>query len=223
MNRNVLITGASSGIGKALAEKYLATGCKVYGTNRSGEIADLVHDNLVVLKLDLAKQEDINGLAKLFQERQVKIDLLVNNAGIGPDLGMELPEEQSFHQTFAVNTVGTAFFTEAMIALLNEGAKIINISSKMGSIAACTGTSSVAYRMSKTALNMYSKILTNRLADKHPVATIHPGWVRTNINGSNEQAPLSPTESADGIFKFVENDFESGVFWDVEANEFCQW
>lgn len=223
MKRTVLITGASSGIGKALAEKYLAEGCQVYGTNRSGNIEGLKHDNLVVFKLDLAKQEHIDQLAKLFSERKLGIDLLINNAGIGPDLGFEKPESDSFQKTFSVNTVGTTFFTEAMLAHLNKDAKVINISSKMGSIAACIRTGSIAYCMSKSALNMYSKLLGNRLEGKHKVATIHPGWVRTNISPGSDQAPLSPEQSAVGIFDFVESDFESGAFWDVEAQEFCEW
>ncbi len=223
MKQKVLITGASSGIGKALAEKYLSNGYQVYGTNRSGSIKDLEHDNLVVLKLDLEKQEDINNLSQMFKDRDLDIDLLINNAGIGPDLGFDKPEASSFHQTFAVNTVGTTFFTEAMLPHLSEGAKVILISSKMGSIGACVRTGSIAYCMSKSALNMYSKLLTNRLAGKHKVATIHPGWVRTNISPGSDQAPLSPAESAEGIYDFAESDFDSGAFWDVEAKQFCEW
>jgi len=211
MRKNVLITGASSGIGKALAQKYLSEGCQVYGTNRSGSIKDFEHENLLVFKLDLENLQDINQLSRLFAEKGLKIDLLINNAGVGPDLGHDRPEESSFQQTFAVNTVGTTFFTEAMLAHLNEGAEVINISSKMGSISACIRTGSIAYCMSKSALNMYSKLLANRLE------------VRTNISAGSDQAPLSPEESAQGIFEFLENDYESGTFWDVEAKEFCEW
>jgi len=91
----------------------------------------------------------------------------------------------SFQQTFIVNVEGTVFFTEGFIPLIQDQGILLNISSKMGLIAVCELTYAVAYRMSKSALNMYTKILSNRLNAKLRVAAIHPGWVKKTLASSN--------------------------------------
>ena len=224
MNKTILITGASKGIGLALALQFLKNNCTVIGTSRTGEIESITHTNFTSLKLDLSNEESIVDFEKELKNKNIKVDYLINNAGIGPDLDTIEPELQSFKQTFDVNVTGTVFFTELIYKHINIGGKIINISSKMGSIKLCERVDSIAYRMSKTALNMYTKILTNRLVDKLTVATVHPGWVRTTIAKDNiKNGRLSAEESASKIFNFVTSDFENGVFWDVEAGRKTEW
>ena len=126
--------------------------------------------------------------------------------------------------TFDVNVIGTTFLTESLVENINNDGKIINVSSKMGSIGLCERIDSVAYRMSKSALNMYTKILSNRLSGKIKVASIHPGWVRTTIAESNiTEGRLSTEESANGIFNFVISEFRTGMFWDIETETECNW
>ena len=224
MNKTVLITGASKGIGFMLAKKFLKYGFHVIGTSTSGKIAGLEDKNFQVLQLDLANFESIESLKKIIDENESAIDILINNAGIGPDLHTIIPEKISFKKTFEVNVTGTTFLTESLIENLNKDGKIINITSKMGSIELCERIDSAAYRMSKTALNMYTKVLSNRLADKIKVVAIHPGWVKTTIAKSNiSAAPLTPEESANGIFNFAISDFRSGIFWNVETETECEW
>jgi NAD(P)-dependent dehydrogenase (short-subunit alcohol dehydrogenase family) len=218
----VLISGASQGIGKALAELFLVQGYQVIGTSRSGNIT-ISHPSFQAMALDLTQMESIKSFEAKIASKGTMFDILINNAGIGPDLGTSLPEERSFDQTFDVNVKGQVFFTEAMIKHLPPSAKLINVSSKMGSIEQCVGTDSVAYRMSKTALNMYTKILTNRYAGQFQIATLHPGWVRTNISGDNSKGRFSPEESAAMIFDFVSSNFKTGIFWNVETNSACDW
>jgi NAD(P)-dependent dehydrogenase (short-subunit alcohol dehydrogenase family) len=221
-NQLVLITGASQGIGHSLAELYLQNGFQVIGTSRSGKI-DISHPAFEAMALDLSQMQSIKDFEQEFSKKGIVIDLLINNAGIGPDLGYDFPEEYSFDKTFDVNVKGQVFFTEAMIKHLNKGAKLINVSSKMGSIEQCVGTDSVAYRMSKTALNMYTKILTNRYAGQFQIATLHPGWVRTNISGDNSKGRFSPEESANLIYQFVSSNFKTGIFWNVETGSSSLW
>jgi short-subunit dehydrogenase len=224
MNKTVLITGASKGIGFALANKFLENGYKVIGTSRSGKIDGIENDNFEALELDLSEFKTIELFVKELKSKGIKIDILINNAGIGPDLDFTNPEEITFRQTFDVNVIGTTFLTESLIESINEEGKIINISSKMGSIELCERIDSVAYRMSKTALNMYTKIISNKLSGKIKVASIHPGWVRTTIAKNNiTQGRLSPEESAKGIYDFVISDFRNGIFWDVEVQTECDW
>ena len=218
----ILITGTSQGIGHALTKSLLINGYRVIGTNTTG-IDNINDNNYKSFALDLSNLDSIAAFENNLQIEKIKIDILINNAGIGPDLDFELPEAISFKKTFDVNVTGTIFFTEQMLQHLNIGGKIVNISSKMGSIDVCEKSDSVAYRMSKAALNMYTKILSNRLEGKHLVASVHPGWVRTNIAKSNVNGRLSSEESAQKIFQFITSDFKTGTFWNVETEAECTW
>ena len=222
MSKTILITGTSQGIGHALTKLLLINGYSVIGTSTTG-IDNINENNYKSCSLDLSNLDSIAAFENNFQTENIKVDILINNAGIGPDLDFEFPEEISFKKTFDVNVTGTTFFTEQMLQHLNVGGKIINISSKMGSIDVCEKNDSVAYRMSKAALNMYTKILSNRLEGKQFVASVHPGWVRTNISKSNINGRLSPEESAQKIFEFIRCDFKSGIFWNVETEAECTW
>ncbi len=222
MSKTILITGTSQGIGHALTKLLLINDYRVIGTNTTG-IDNINENNYKSFSLDLANFDSIAAFENNFQLDNIKIDILINNAGIGPDLDFDLPEETSFKKTFDVNVTGTTFFTEQMLQYLNIGGKIVNISSKMGSVDVCEKSDSVAYRMSKAALNMYTKILSNRLEGKQLVASVHPGWVRTNIAKSNVNGRLSPEESAQKIFQFITSDFKTGIFWNVETEAECTW
>ena len=222
MSKTILITGTSQGIGHALTKLLLINGYRVIGTNTTG-IDNINENNYKSFSLDLSNFDSIAAFENNFQLDNIKIDILINNAGIGPDLDFELPEETSFKKTFDVNVTGTTFFTEQMLQYLNIGGKIVNISSKMGSVDVCEKSDSVAYRMSKAALNMYTKILSNRLEGKQLVSSVHPGWVRTNIAKSNVNGRLSPEESAQKIFQFITSDFKTGIFWNVETEAECTW
>ena len=223
MSKTVLITGTSKGIGLALAKTFLSHDFKVIGTCRSGIIKELDHPHFKAWSLDLSNTDSIKNFDKYFQDNGTQLDMVINNAGIGPDLDFDLPEVNSFKQTFDVNVTGTTFFTEQICKHIKAGGKIVNISSRMGSIDRCELADSVAYRMSKAALNMYTKILTNRLSGTHSVASVHPGWVRTTISKSNVNGRLSPEESAQRIYDFVVSDFRSGIFWNAETQEECNW
>jgi NAD(P)-dependent dehydrogenase (short-subunit alcohol dehydrogenase family) len=220
MKQTILITGASRGIGLALTKLFLNNNYKVIGTSREGAIENFSHSDLEVIKLDLSDYTSIESAAKHIG----KIDMLINNAALGTDLDTALPEIKSFQQTIDVNVTGTVFFTELMVDKINKGGKIVNVSSIIGSIGLTRHTDSVAYRMSKAALNMYTKIITNRLAGNIKVTAIHPGWVRTTIAKSNiTQGKLSPEESAAKIYPFVISNFEHGIYWDVVTQSELEW
>jgi len=224
MNKIALITGASKGIGYALTEKMLNENFFVIGTSRNGKVKGFEDKKFYSLELDLTNPVSIENAHKKISEKFAKIDVLINNAGVGPDLNTHNPERNSFNMTFEVNVSGTVFFTESLIELICKNGIILNISSKMGSLDTCQLTDSIAYRMSKSALNMYTKILTNRLKDKIKVASIHPGWVKTTITESNiKNGRLTPKESAENIFEFINNDFTSGTFWDSENGTKLLW
>jgi len=111
-----------------------------------------------------------------------------------------LPDEISFEQTFNVNVKGTVLLTESIIELVKKGGMLINVSSKMGSVSNCVRSNAVAYRMSKSALNMYTKAPDNI-----------------------ENATLTPEESAAKMMDFIQSDFKHGVYWDAESNRELEW
>lgn len=94
----------------------------------------------------------------------------------------------------------------------------------MGSLKACNRIVSVAYRMSKSALNMYTKILSNRLKDRVIVASIHPGWVKTTIAKDNIiNGRLTTEQSAESILNFINKGVSNGGFWDIETETNLPW
>ncbi len=219
--KRVFILGASQGIGFGLVKRYLEAGYAVVASSRSGRIDHFAHERLQVVALDLTQATQVAQVASTLDQAGHRFELLINNAGIGPDLSQARPERDSFAQTMAVNLEGIVFATEALLPLLRPDGTLINVSSKMGSIAHCQHSTSVAYRISKAGLNIYSKILSLRLTQK--VATIHPGFVRTNISAFNDHAPLSPEDSAACIYDFEQSDFETGVYWDCQENVGLEW
>jgi len=224
VQKTILITGANRGIGFALTKQFLDKNNVVIGASRSGKVLGLGQNNFHDLTLDLNDPKSIEEASNSIASKFGSIDVLINNAGIGPDLKTQEPSLSTFNDTFGVNVSGTVFLTEALIPMISENGLIINISSKMGSVASCQLSDSVAYRMSKSALNMYTKILFNRLQSKVKVVAIHPGWVKTNIaEGNFENARLTAQESAERILRFLESDFKTATFWDCEQNKILPW
>ena len=222
MKKTIIVIGASRGIGLALSKQLLQKGNTVIGTSRNGEISEIQEKEFSVYRLDISDLKSISQFVVEIEKSKFKIDLLINNAGIGPDLYTEFPESNKFDSTFEVNVRGIVFLTEQLIKLIKKEGKILNVSSKMGSIQSCQNFDSVAYRMSKSALNMYTKILSNRL-EKIAVASIHPGWVKTTIANEKKEGRLTPKESAEKIVKYLESNFTDGDFWDAERDMKIEW
>jgi NAD(P)-dependent dehydrogenase (short-subunit alcohol dehydrogenase family) len=221
-NKIVLITGANSGIGNALAEKLIAENYFVIGTSRNGKIENIKSENLFVVELDLTNQKSIENANSIIRTKFNGIDILVNNAGIAPDLDRTEPDLESLRLTFETNVFGLVSFNETILDLVKKNGKILNISSIMATFNIISKIDSTAYRMSKSALNMYTKTLSARLKDRNiSVNSIHPGWVNTKL--STAGAPLSTEFSANGIFKLIETEMGTGNFWNAELQEKMLW
>lgn len=209
--KTVVITGASRGIGRALAEKFLQNDDFVIGTSTSGEIS-IDHENLLKLRLDLSKEESINECVRKIEESGKRIDILINNAGIWS--GAEVDERifaDKIRRTFEVNTIGPAVLTEKLSPLLNKGAHVVNISSRAGSMETTYHANYPDYKISKAALNMVTRVFAHKLKGKAVVSSVHPGWVKTDMGGSD--ADVSPQEAAEHIFKLANSEVETGQFW----------
>lgn len=214
--KNVLITGVDGGIGRALALKFLNEGFVVLGTILVDDV-NWQDDNLKLFKLDLSQADSINKCVEDILNFNQTIDILINNAGILIDKEEEGVVVEKLRKTLEVNLIGTIDFTEKILPIVKEGGHIINISSSAGSLALVGSGKShypghyPAYKISKAALNMYTRTLSFRLKDKVIVSAVNPGWVKTSMGG--QEADLEPEIVADNIFNFAVSNPESGNFW----------
>jgi NAD(P)-dependent dehydrogenase (short-subunit alcohol dehydrogenase family) len=191
----IVITGANRGIGLALARLYAARGDEVHATAReparAKELAAL--PGVVVHALDVRSDASVAALAGALPDR---IDVLVNNAGVGHWEGLDAFDPEVALALFDTNAVGAVRLTRALRPQLRAArGKVFHLSSGMGSIGDDHMGGAYAYRMSKAALNMAGRTLAIELA-KDQVASIvlEPGWVKTDMGGAG--ATITAEQSA---------------------------
>jgi NAD(P)-dependent dehydrogenase (short-subunit alcohol dehydrogenase family) len=184
---HVTITGASRGIGAALAGHYRTQGHAVTGTSRRGGGA---HD---LVALEVTDPAQFAGLARRLDGAPV--DLLVCNAGIYPDENEGLDTGYPaalWAEVFATNVTGVFLTIQTLLPNLRraQGARIAILSSNMGSTARAPGDSYI-YRASKAAvLNLGRNLATDLRGEGIAVGIYHPGWVQTDMGGSGADIPV---------------------------------
>ena len=200
----VLITGASRGLGRAMAQQYAAAGWRVIACGRGPSAGD----GIVQETLDVADPVSILDLARRLDG--MPIDMLINNAGIRGDTGgLQTLATDDFLEVMRINTLGPLLVTRALLPnLLSSQRKIVaNISSRAGSIAEGTlddDDGDYAYRCSKAALNMATvKLAQDLRADGVTVLSLHPGWVKTDMGGDEAVVPVA--DSASGLRRIIDS------------------
>ena len=185
-----LVTGASSGIGRAAAHALVDAGFKVVGTSRKAANADPLA-GVTLLDLDVASDESVRSLVEGVIERFGRIDVLVNNAGVG---AVGAAEESSIDQTkevFDINVFGLIRMTNAVLPHMRAQGRgrVVNVSSVLGLIPA---PYMAAYAAAKHAVEGYSESVDHELRE-HGVRMllVEPAYTRTGFEASS-QAPDSP-------------------------------
>ena len=229
----IVISGANRGIGLELARQALARGHHVIAGARNPkesrglqELRDSHPSSAArvhVLELDITSEDNIGRFVRELKNIGVDhIDVLINNAGVYSDDDGRATEVIPLVvlQTFETNAVGPIRLTQALLPFLRRSRqpRIANTASLMGSITDNSSGGSLAYRMSKTAVNMFTKTL----AIEEPglaVIALHPGWVKTDMGGAN--APVSVSESAEGLLNIIlrAKPTESGKFFNYDGRE----
>ncbi|MGY0219976.1 SDR family oxidoreductase [Endozoicomonadaceae bacterium StTr2] len=189
-NKNVLITGCSTGIGQALALTFNNKGYKVWATARNLEKLDnLTNIGIQTLELDVNDPVAIQTAAETIQQHDGQLDILVNNAGYGAMGPLIEVSEEELKQQFQTNVFAPMRVVQAFLLLLlkNQGT-VVNIGSISGVLAT---PFSGAYCASKAAINTLSDVLRMELKPLGVnVVTVQPGAIQSNF-GSTATESLS--------------------------------
>ena len=224
----VLITGANRGIGLAFVRSFAADDWAVHALCRQPEkakdlreIADASDGGVTVHRVDVTDGLRVASLARELSD--FAIDVLINNAGV-------YASRSSFGDTdFAgwteelkVNTIAPLRMVERFVEHLARSDRklVVNVSSKMGSIAENSSGGSYIYRSGKAALNIVSRSLSHDLAERGiTVIPVHPGWVQTDMGGP--AALITAEESVAGLRKLIDRvgPEESGRFFNYDGTE----
>jgi NAD(P)-dependent dehydrogenase (short-subunit alcohol dehydrogenase family) len=187
MSKVWFITGCSTGFGRNLAQEVLQNGDRVAVTARNpGDVNDLVSnypDTAIAVKLDVTKPEQVKAAVQEAKEKFGRIDVLVNNAGIGYFGAIEESEEEEVRRMFEINFFGLASVTNAVLPIMRaqRSGHIINISS-VGGLVAFPGVG--FYNATKFAVTGYSEALSKEVgALGIKVTVVAPSGFRTDWAG----------------------------------------
>jgi 3-oxoacyl-[acyl-carrier protein] reductase len=180
-----VVTGASKGIGAAIAKSLAAEGASVvvnYASSKSGAdtvVADITAagGKAVAVGGDVSKAKEAQGIIGAAIKNYGHLDILVNNSGVYEFAPIEDITEEQFHKLFNINVLGLLLTTQAAMKHLSEGASIINIGSGASRI---TPATSAVYSGTKGAVDAITGVLANELGPrKIRVNSINPGPVET--------------------------------------------
>ena len=177
----VLISGASRGIGAAIAMHLASLGYKVIGTARSEFKFDKPSENLIPLKLDITCRESIKDCAAKLKEQNLLPDILINNAGITSDQLFLRMKDDEWDNVLATNLTGTFNLTKAFIKnmIKNRYGRIINISSISGLMG---NPGQVNYSSAKAGLSGFTKSLAKEVGSRNiTVNSVAPGFIETDM------------------------------------------
>lgn len=193
-NKVVVVTGASSGIGFATAEAFVAEGAAVFITGRRQNVLDAavkrMGGRVTGVRADMSKLGDIDRVFDAVQKQHAQIDVVIANAGGGTMLPLGAITEEQYQETFDTNVKGTIFTVQKALPLLKDGASIVLISSNAGS----SGTPAFSvYGASKAAVRNLARSWILDLKDRRiRVNVVSPGPTETiglnDVFGGGEQA-----------------------------------
>ena len=189
MNKVVLITGASRGIGRATAIKFASQGYDVVINYNSSEkeanqLKELLEKeynvNAIIYKADVSNEQEVKEMVNNVINKYGKIDSLVNNAGIVFDRSFEDITVEEFKRTLEVNIIGSFIVARECLKYMKKGSTIINVSSTSGT--KVITPESLDYNISKVGLQSLTRDLACQLKPNIRVNAIAIGWADTEMN-----------------------------------------
>lgn len=221
MSGTVLITGANRGIGLALAHLYHTRNWQVIGVCRSrgDDVAELkVFATRVIDGIDVVAAADVECLRQ--ELGNTRLDVLINNAGLLREDALGELSIDDLRAQMEVNAFAPLLLTEALLPNLSKGSKVINITSRMGSIADNGSGGFYGYRASKAAMNALGRSLAMDLKPRGiALAQLHPGMVQTRMIDFTGQ--LTPEQAAEGLVARIDELTldTTGRFWHSNGDE----
>lgn len=207
-----LVTGANRGIGLEYCRQLKERG-EVIAVCRSPSSELKALGVRIEADVDLTSEKAVEDLAKRLDGK--KIDVLINNAGIIERVSLGDLDFASIRRQFEVNAIAPLRLTATLLPNLDSGAKVILMTSRMGSIGDNTSGNSYGYRMSKVALSMAGKSLSHDLKEKGiAVAILHPGLVKTRMTGFTDSGITTETAVKGLLARIEELTLDNtGTFW----------
>lgn len=209
-----LVTGANRGIGAEIARNLDDLGATVYAGARS--VNSDVPDGCEKVLLDVTQEGDVESVADGVFGEVGRLDVLVNNAGVG-EFGDDIVAEptERIDRTLATNVRGPMLLSKHLVPLLvqREGGRLVNVSSGMGALHGMDDKSP-SYRVSKTGLNGLTRYLHAEYHDQGLIAnSVCPGWVETRMGGESASRSVEKgAETPTWLCRF-EPGAPSGEFW----------
>ncbi len=200
--KTALITGANKGIGFETARQLLERNFKVILTARNEkrglQAVDKLNkygSNIEFLLLDVEDEESIKNAAGDFNKLEIKLDVIINNAGILLDNeSINTTNYEIIFKTLKINTIGPILVIQNFLPYLNDYGRIINVSSGLGLFSEMSDFAPV-YSISKAALNAVTKQFSFSLAEKNiSINSVSPGWVKTDMGGPNAVRPVEKVQ-----------------------------
>ena len=198
---NVLVVGASRGIGLEFVRQYRADGAKVTATARDDAgLARIAALGATAIRLDVLDPASASGLA--WQIDGAAFDIAIVNAGVAGTRGASLtPSEDDFDRVMRTNVLGPMRVIPQVVEALAPAGKVAVLSSLMGSIGTRTSAGSTLYRASKSAVNSVMKDASLSFGKRATFVSLHPGWVRTDMGGAG--ADIDVETSVAGMRKVI--------------------
>ncbi len=233
--KNVLITGASRGIGKACVYEFSKQGYRVFlNYNKSKNEAEKIKEETgaVIINADISKKDEVKKMADYIHENYGKIDIIINNAGISQIKIFTDITEEDWDNIFNVNIKGMYLVTKEFVndMISKKSGKIINISSMWGITG---GSCEVHYSASKAAVIGFTKALAKELGPSNIcVNCVAPGVIDTEMNKNLneydlkelcEETPLERLGKPDEVAKTIlflasnDSDFITGQILNVDG------
>ncbi len=207
MNKNIIITGTSRGIGYELALQFAAAGHQVLAVSRKIPQGLLGNSKISCLSVDLSLEDDLNKVADFIASAWKKVDVVIHNAGslLNKPFGQITSEE--FENVYKVNVFGVANLTRICIPYLQKGSHVVTISSMGGIQGSLKFPGLSAYSSSKGAVITLSELLAEEYKEQGIVFNVLAlGAVQTEMLQEafpGYEAPISAKEMADYIFNFA--------------------
>ncbi len=184
-NKVAVVTGGSSGIGLATAQRFIADGAQVVITGRNNEALDAavaeLGDRATGIRGDVANLENLDRLFTQVQKQFGRVDVLFANAGIAPFVPFEAVTEEHFDSLFNINVRGLFFTVQKALPLLSEGASVI----LNASVVAQSGLPNTSiYSATKAAVRSLGRTLAAELSPRGiRVNVVSPGLIETPLVG----------------------------------------